>query len=44
MGISPPNAIGKKIIESAPSPTRVDTMALKEKCLPFDAIFILLIT
>ena len=44
IGISPAKAIGKKIIESALSPTKVETMARKEKFFPAEAIFILLIT
>ena len=43
-GINPAKAIGKKIIESALSPTNVEAIARKEKFFPLEAIFILLIT
>ena len=42
--ISPPNAMGKKISESAVSPTTVDQMARAEKLRPPLATFILLMT
>ena len=41
-GINPPNAIGKNRSESALSPIRVEVIALREKCFPWLAIFILL--
>ena len=43
-GIKPPKATGKKIMESALSPTKVEVMARSEKFFPPEASFILLMT
>ena len=42
--IKPPKATGKKIMESALSPTKVEVIARSEKFFPPEASFILLMT